>query len=373
MKILWLTNIPSPYRVDFFNELGERCDLTVLFERSNSSERDESWLQYKFVSFKGVIMKGLNIGVDKALTFSFIKYIKKNNYDHIVISNPLTPTGIFAIEYLRINKINYSIESDGAIPNYGKSIKEIIKRHVIKGATRYFSTAEIHDQYYINYGANSGEIVRYPFTSLKKEDVAKKPTDQSLKAKYRDMLGMKEKKIILSVGRFIYTKGYDVLLKAAIGFSKEVGVYIVGGHITDEYIKLKNDLGLDNVYFIDYKNKDELKIFFKAADIFVLPTRSDAWGLVINEAMSFGLPVITTNKCVAGLELIEEGKNGYIVPVEDSKALADRILKLLSNMELIEFVGKKNIKKINDYTIEEMAKKHVQTFEEIIRCQSVLK
>ena len=43
MNILWLTNIPSPYRVNFFNELGKYCDLTVLFEKKASDERDKSW------------------------------------------------------------------------------------------------------------------------------------------------------------------------------------------------------------------------------------------------------------------------------------------------------------------------------------------
>ena len=49
MKILWLTNIPSPYRVKFFNELGTKCDLTVVFEKRSSSERDESWKKFFYL------------------------------------------------------------------------------------------------------------------------------------------------------------------------------------------------------------------------------------------------------------------------------------------------------------------------------------
>lgn len=54
-----------------------------------------------------------------------------------------------------------------------------------------------------------------------------------------------------------------------------------------------------------------------AADIFVHPTREDIWGLVVNEAMAKGLPVITTDRCVAGLELIKNESVGRIVPVEN--------------------------------------------------------
>ena len=53
-----------------------------------------------------------------------------------------------------------------------------------------------------------------------------------------------------------------------------------------------------------------------ASDLFVLPTREDIWGLVINEAMSFGLPIITTRKCIAGTELITDGENGYLLEAD---------------------------------------------------------
>ena len=47
LKVLFITNIPSPYRVDFFNELGKMCDLTVLFERKDALDRDTKWLSYR--------------------------------------------------------------------------------------------------------------------------------------------------------------------------------------------------------------------------------------------------------------------------------------------------------------------------------------
>ena len=80
-------------------------------------------------------------------------------------------------------------------------------------------------------------------------------------------------------------------------------------------------MNLNNVHFIDFKNKDTLKEYYHVADVFVLPTREDIWGLVINEALAYGLPVITTDKCMAGLEMIENGKNGYIIPVNDVKKI----------------------------------------------------
>ena len=63
MKLLFLSNVPSPYRVDFFNELGKYCDLTVLFEKTTSDERDESWKKYQFNTFRGIFLRGKTISV----------------------------------------------------------------------------------------------------------------------------------------------------------------------------------------------------------------------------------------------------------------------------------------------------------------------
>ena len=105
LKILWLTNIPSPYRVDFFNELGKYCKLTVLFERTASSERDESWKQFKTDNFQAIFLKGKNMGVAEAFCPSVTKYLKKGEYDYVVITNFSSLTGIMAIHFMKKQKI----------------------------------------------------------------------------------------------------------------------------------------------------------------------------------------------------------------------------------------------------------------------------
>ena len=92
-----------------------------------------------------------------------------------------------------------------------------------------------------------------------------------------------------------------------------------------------------------------------------LIVQEDIWGLVINEAMAYGLPVITTDRCVAGLELVEEGVNGSIVPVGDDAALAGKMKEILSSD--LEKMGTASLEKIRAYTIENMAKAHVAIFE----------
>ena len=167
--------------------------------------------------------------------------------------------------------------------------------------------------------------------------------------------------MILAIGQMIHRKGFDVLMHAAKDLDPDTGIYFVGGEAPEAYWKLREALGLPNVHFLGFQKKDQLAKFYKAADLFVLPTREDIWGLVINEALAYGLPTITTDRCVAGLELIEDGVNGYVVPVEDEKLLAEKIRAVLASD--LEAMGKAALRKVRPYTLENMAKVHAEIFE----------
>ena len=359
-RILFLTNIPSPYRVNFFNELGKKCDLTVLFEKATSSERDKSWGNYDFQNFKGIVLNGKALDADKAFSKEVLKYLREFKYETIIVADAATPTGMLAIEYMKLHKIPYYIEGDGGFAKSGRGLKEKIKKHFIKGAKGYFSTSKEHDRYYITYGAQEKSIYRYPFTSLKDEDIAENAASTEERNALRNKLGITEEKIVITVGQFIPRKGFDVLINACKSFKDNIGVYIIGGKPTGDYIKLKEDSGFKNIHFVDFMLKPHLNEYFRASDLFVLPTREDIWGLVVNEAMAQGLPVITTYRCIAGLELVENGKNGFIVPCDSPEILAKKINAVLCDDELKNAMSAESLKKISNYTFSKMADTHLK-------------
>lgn len=362
MNILFLTNVPSPYRVQFFNELAKKCNLTVLYQRSNSSERDSKWFAASSSAVKNIFLKGKKSGVDNGFCPSVVKYLNRN-YDYIVICGISSPTEMLAIKWCQIKRLPYCIEGDGAFAKDGSGFKEKLKKNLIKKAFLFFSTCKEHDKYYVQYGAEEDRIVRYRFSSLNAEDIDKDCTPFEQKLQIRQQLDMTEEKIILSVGRFsngtAYRKGYDILLKMAESMPDNVGIYIVGEEPTQDYIQWKEEKDLSHVHFVGFKIKEELKMYYRAADMFVLPTREDIWGLVINEAMAYGLAVVTTDRCNAGLELISNDENGYIVPIENEPATKEAVLKTLDKAE---WMGRSALETIREYTIENMALDHVKIF-----------
>ena len=281
-------------------------------------------------------------------------------YDVIVIGFFSSPTGMMAIEHMRIRHIPFVLSSDGGMVKNDAGVKHKIKQHFISAASAWLSTGKTTTEYLTYYGADPKRVYIYPFTSVMAEDILKQPLTITEKQEYRKLLGMKEEKVILSVGQFIYRKGYDVLLKACKQLDSSIGVYIVGGKPTEDYLNLKEQLDLEHVHFVNFMTKDKLANYYKAADLFVLPTREDIWGLVVNESMAYGLPVITTTKCVAGIEMVKDDINGQIIPAEDVEALTKSIKDALGK----SMSGA--IETAKEYSIEKMAFAHMQAFNQLL-------
>ncbi len=352
--ILFITNIPSPYRVSFFEELGKHCNLTVVFERKASSERDDSWKNGEFKNFDAVFCDGMKIGVDHALSLKPIIIIKKLRPQTIIITNNISLCGVMEVAYCKLKRIPFCIEGDGAFaPDKESIIKRAVKTFLIKGAEIYYSTCKNHDSYYLKYGARKEKIIRYPFSSIKLSDTKTYSTEE--KSNYRKELGIKEEKVLVTAGQFIHRKGFDVLVNAMAQIKEEIGVYILGG---DE-LPFKNDD--ERIHVVGFKLPQERNKYFAVADLFVLPTREDIWGLVVNEAMALGLPTITTDKCNAGLEMILEGKNGYLVRSEDAEGLSEKI-RLFFNMAESErdLMRACALETAEKWTIEEMVRVHME-------------
>jgi glycosyltransferase involved in cell wall biosynthesis len=127
-------------------------------------------------------------------------------------------------------------------------------------------------------------------------------------------------------------------------------------------MKLKEDYKVSNVHFVGFKNKETLEKYYKSSDLFILPTRGDTWGLVINEAMAYGLPIITTDRCIAGTELVDD-ENGKIIPTESVEAIVEAVRTLINDEIKLKEMGQKSLEKIRWYTFESMAKVHIDFFE----------
>ena len=360
-KILFVTNIPAPYRIDFFNELGKEYDLTVLFEAKRATGIRFNWNEETIRSFKAVFLEEGDIR-EKRVNWNIFRHTVRH-YDHVVFTSYGYYTELAALLAKSLSGRPYFIELDGCVfRNTGGSFRETLKRRILSHASGVFSSGKVTDDFLLHYGVDTERIHRYPFTSLFEKDIAPEPSTEEEKRRARKELGIREERVVFAAGQFIHRKGYDLLIRASAGFGSDVGVYIAGAEPTKEYLDLGK--GNDRLHYPGFLSGEMLKRYMRAADLFIHPTREDMWGLVINEAMAQGLPVISTFGCIGAKELIEEGANGLLVPVDEVAPILSGVNELLEDKDRLHVMAEESIRRIRAYTIEEMVRSHMAVFGE---------
>ena len=364
MKILFITNIPSPYRVDFFNELGKSCHLTVAFERMAAKDRNRNWKSDEFCNFEAIFLRGIEIGTDASISYQIVPIIRRG-YDIVILNGYASPTYAIAMEYMKMNSIPFLLNADGGFIKKDKQGVYRLKRHLIGMPAAWLSTGRMTDDYLVHYGADRQNIYRYPFTSVKEQE-RYLPSEYEKAEKKRELC-IEEDRMVLTVGQFIYRKGLDLLIKCSAGLKAGTGVYIIGGEPTEEYRKLVRTEKAENVHFLGFKSRSELREYYVAADVFVFPTREDIWGLVLNEAMARGLPCVASKHAIAANEMIEDGENGYLIEPEDLDEMVLRLNNLLEHDGIRMDMANKAYMSSRAYTIENMAHRHMELLSELNR------
>lgn len=356
-KLLIVSQNQAPFRLKWADELAKY--MQVYFYHLNQYERD---VNKKYISYKA------KRAIVKDISFSFLKFkhynlseIKKIKYDILILDGYGFRAQMELIFWLRIMNKPYGLSIDGAfIPQNENIIKRQIKKSIISNAAFVFSTSQCTDEFITNYGGEKKRIYRHLFSNTSISELADKPLRNNEKILLRKILYQKygiqmqaSDPLVVSAGKLIYRKGFDVLEKAIIEMNSEDNItncIIVGSSDKSDSLKIGEGKNIDVIAYCD---KEELNLFYKAADIFVLPTRHDEWGLVIGEAMAQGAPIITTEMCLAGRALIQDKVNGYLVPADDVEALK-RTIDIILQSDLYA-IGVNNIKKIYNYTIEKSA------------------
>lgn len=359
-RVLFLTTYASPYRVEFFDELAKYCDVTVSYSESMDGQkhRDKDWFIASQGGFRSVQLGKRVFTVRRKSLCLGVTDLLKEPFDFIIICGYSSPTQMLAIAWLRARKIPYYMEVDGGRIREDSPLKLRFKRYLVRGAAGYFGTGEATTDYLCYYGADRDRVYTYPFTSLWASDLSAAPATAEEKQALRRELGIPEERVVLAVGRVDYLKGPDVLIDAASSLLSGTGVYLVGGEPTED-LKQRTE-NLPGVHFVGFRKKDALAKYYRAADVLAMPTRTDVWGLVINEAMAAGLPVVSSDACVAGLELVKNAENGYVVPTGDAGELARRLNEVLGGD--LYAMGQASLKRIRPYTYENMAKVHMDLF-----------
>jgi D-inositol-3-phosphate glycosyltransferase len=200
-------------------------------------------------------------------------------------------------------------------------------------------------------------------------------------------VGLKpEDRMILFVGRIEPLKGVDTLINAMCCLQlkdtkRPVHLAIIGGdpsaspeQMTVEMARLQNlckDLGLGGtVVFLGKRDQDTLPYYYSAAEVLVMPSHYESFGMVALEAMACGTPVIASE--VGGLAyLVRDGETGFTVPAEEPEALCERLTWLLNDPALHEKMSGQAAEYAQDYAWDKIADQIVEIYDELSKREKV--
>lgn len=344
IRVTLVTPLAAPYRVASFEALAARggIELTLVF----LLRQDPRWPWGEPAKPLKFAHEYLNERNGSAL--GVIGAIKRSRPDVVIVGgwDRIAYLTCFAMQPFSSFDVVLWSESTALDGRHSSYFRTRVKRMVVAMAAATVVPGSAAADYARALGAKRLAVAR---NAVALPDSAR---NDPLASNGRDCL------TALYIGRLSHEKGVDVLLQAWSNVQRriEAQLVIVGSGPEEPALRqIEASLGLRAVQWIPFLQPSELDQWYRSADVLILPSRSEPWGFVINEAMGVGLPVIASEVCGAARDLITDGVSGWIVPREDPEALADRMVEVLTGGALRAGVAKAAMAVISEYTPDSWA------------------
>ncbi|MFK7777470.1 MAG: glycosyltransferase family 4 protein [Gimesia sp.] len=328
MKVTFLTVMPSPYIQELFAAMNNdpRIDLRVLYLEQEAP--DTHWGEQEMPSYAKVL-PGRWIGYREArihLNPSIKRALQDHSADLVIVGGYSGITNQIAMRYL--SRIRTPWGFWGEIPGFqsrgwfGSKLRSIAQRALrsASGIAAVGSHAvKAYGEITIKMKRPDIPIHNIPYhcnlTEYVKAAKTRKPSNSTDPTPIR----------FLYCGQLIKRKGVDLLIEAFTRLAeqgKDVRLTLAGEGPLHECLKasLPRDVA-EKVTFLGFRPVDDLPEIFAESDIFILPSRHDGWGVVVNQAIAAGMPVIATDQVGAANDLVIPNENGFRISAESSTAI----------------------------------------------------
>ena len=356
-KLAFIQPILAPYRRPLFEKL-HMCDGIELkvFTLSRGFLHRKSWDVREDEKFNIEVIDNIKIkqkvritgdrvetGV-RVLPVKLLNSLIKFKPDVIICTN--TTEYIFSFAYKLFKKVRVGcwVEDTAFIASKKSKLKQLVRGFLFRRMDFWLVNGVASKDYLVSIGVNE-ESITAAWCSV----------DNSLYFATTKSSSYRDRKRWISVGALNQRKGHDLLINAwgeqTPEFHANNELFIVGdGPDKDSLMNLANQLGLENVTFTGYKAPDEIPQIYNQSDVFVFPTTMDIWGLVVNEAMASGLPIVCSQYAGCHPDLVGES-NGIVIDPYDIEQFANDIGEFERKSSEWKSMGNESMKIIANYTI----------------------
>lgn len=366
-KVAWIVTHPIQYYSPMYREISEsnEIDLTVYYfsdfsvkgyvdkEFNKEIKWDIPLLDgYKYKFFKNFSWSKSHGKFFSYLNLELIKELKNNNYDLVIIHGWNTLSHMLAVMTCIVFGIPYALRGDtNALDiNKASSFKRKVRNKLLKGlfykASALFYIGEQNKKFYENFHVDADKLIHMPF-AVDNDYFRSYQIDVDVE---RRVLGFKSNEtVILFTGKLIAKKQLDLLLKSLENLSNYILLVVGEGNLGEELKKLAESLNI-NSRFLGFINQKDIPKFYWLADVYVMPSSTEPWGLAINEAMNCDCAIIASDRVGAADDLIKD--NGYVFPYNNADVLKKNIEILLKDKELLTECKENSKKLIENYSFQ---------------------
>lgn len=279
--------------------------------------------------------------------------IEKYQVTKVCLSGYSHPVYRGILEYCYTNNIKTTMFTETKTDEKKRNfLRELYKSKILKKVDWFFTSGTLSAAYLTKLGVPHSKI-----------DIGYSVVDNKFFSSY-ELTQTKQVKSFLYVGRLSSEKGLTCLIKAYDLYSQNTKVpwklQIVGSGPQEQTLKEIAHLSQarELVDFIPFAQKDQLRKIYHKCDCLILPSTYEPWGLVINEAMACGKPIIASNDCGAAIDLVHHEVNGIRFTHSEQNALQNALEKMSSyDNERLKQMGIKSQELITSWNCENWAQK----------------
>ncbi len=277
---------------------------------------------------------------------------------HIVFANGFSAWTLLTILLKILTKWRVIIAYEGSTPNVdfrNSPIRLFFRRRMVQFADAFITNSKAGKTYLIDIlGAKQTHTFARPYEVPTAKAMSKLAENSELNQQEL------QQPIFLFVGQLIPRKGLHLLLKACEilrqrGCSNYTLMIIGQGSDREKLENMSKDYGLEqSIKWIGWVDYNRIGEYFQLADVFILPTLEDTWGMVVLESMAYGKPILCS-KWAGASELVLDGHNGYLFDPRNPEEVADAMYQFISTPDLIASFGRNSKQIIAEHTPETAA------------------
>lgn len=378
VRLAHLVSHPIQYFAPLYRELSarEEIDLTVYFYSSETAGafydkgfgREITWDTplldgYRAIFPRSAARTPVDGGPLRRCNLDLIVNLLRHPPDVIWVHGYAHLTAWLAFAAARARRLPFLLREDQTLLHGRDGWRRLAKRALLPLMFRQavgLYPGEENRRYLCEYGVPQQRLYAAPYAV--DNDYFRRAASElrGKRDELRSELGISDDSpVVLFVGKLIPKKNPLVLLEAfaEVRRHRRCWLVFVGDGVLRTEIEARiRSQHIPNVLVCGFRNQTELPRAYAAADMFVLPSSAhETWGLVVNEAMNFRLPVIVTDKVGCAADLVADGHNGFVVPHDNIQSLAAGLARIVDDAELRMALGARSAEIVEKYSISRCA------------------